>query len=237
MRLASRLQQDFLPRRLPAVGPVRFGVLYRPASWVSGDIYDVVRLDETHVGFYVADAVGHGMPAALMTMFIKEALQTKRIEDDAYEIIPPHEALAALNGDLCRQKLSMCEFCTAVYGVIDTRTLRVTLCRAGHPAPILLPAEGGARTLEYPGSLLGILEAAEYSSGELSLRRGDRLLLYSDGVEDILCGRGGEKTASLPDILAPLAERERREFLMALTDLVSGPSVEDDVTVLLLEVQ
>ncbi|HAU37257.1 MAG TPA: hypothetical protein DCX07_06020, partial [Phycisphaerales bacterium] len=63
MRLAARLQRDFLPRRLPEVGPARFGVLYRPATWVSGDIYDILRLDETHVGFYVADAVGHGMPA------------------------------------------------------------------------------------------------------------------------------------------------------------------------------
>jgi serine phosphatase RsbU (regulator of sigma subunit) len=43
----------------------------RPAGYVSGDLYDVMRLDEKHVGFYMADAVGHGMPAALLTMFMK----------------------------------------------------------------------------------------------------------------------------------------------------------------------
>jgi len=81
IRLAARLQQDFLPRRLPKVGSSRFSVYYQPAGFVSGDIYDVARLDETRIGFYVADAVGHGLPAALLTMFIKEALQTKRITD------------------------------------------------------------------------------------------------------------------------------------------------------------
>src|SRR5580698_3113148 len=64
LRLAARLQQDFLPKTLPRLGPVRFQTLYRPAGYVSGDLYDVFRLDEKHVGFYVADAVGHGVPAA-----------------------------------------------------------------------------------------------------------------------------------------------------------------------------
>ena len=79
LRLAARLQQDFLPKELPEVGPVRFHTLFRPAGYVSGDLYDVMRLDETRVGFYMADAVGHGVPAALLTMFIKQALITKEI--------------------------------------------------------------------------------------------------------------------------------------------------------------
>src|SRR5689334_16819345 len=60
LKLAARLQQDFLPRKLPQVGAVSFNTLFRPASHVSGDLYDVMRLDEHHIGFYMADAVGHG---------------------------------------------------------------------------------------------------------------------------------------------------------------------------------
>ncbi len=101
VRLAGRLQRDFLPRKMPEVPPVHFSVLFRPAGWVSGDIYDVARLDETHVGFYVVDAVGHGMPAALLTMFIRRALQTKRIDGHNYEIIPPEVSLLELNSSLC----------------------------------------------------------------------------------------------------------------------------------------
>ena len=58
---------------------MHFHTLFRPAGYVSGDLYDVARLDERRIGFYVADAVGHGMPAALLTMFIKHALVTKEV--------------------------------------------------------------------------------------------------------------------------------------------------------------
>src|SRR6202453_5516879 len=79
LRLAAKLQQDFLPKTLPQIGPVHFHTLFLPAGYVSGDFYDVMRLDEKHIGFYIADAVGHGVPAALLTMFIKHALATKQI--------------------------------------------------------------------------------------------------------------------------------------------------------------
>src|SRR5262249_7570073 len=97
MRLAARLQQDFLPKSLPQVGRVHFNALFRPVGYVSGDLYDVMRLDEANVGFYMADAVGHGMPAALLTMFVKNALITKQIQPGGYRLIPPGEAMARLN--------------------------------------------------------------------------------------------------------------------------------------------
>ena len=74
LRLAARLQSDFLPRTLPTLGPAAFDVFFRPASQVSGDIYDVFHLDEHHLGFFIADAVGHGMPAALLTIFLNRSL-------------------------------------------------------------------------------------------------------------------------------------------------------------------
>src|SRR5947208_1224161 len=98
LRLAARLQQDFLPKSLPELGPVRFQSLFRPAGYVSGDLFDVMRLDEKRIGFYVADAVGHGMPAALLTMFVKQALVTKDILPKSiapcgYRLLDPGEAL------------------------------------------------------------------------------------------------------------------------------------------------
>src|SRR5665213_2378159 len=106
LRLAARLQQDFLPKILPQLGQVHFHTLFRPAGYVSGDLYDVTRLDERHIGFYIADAVGHGMPAALLTMFIKHALVTKEIVGNAYRLLTPSESLARLNMSLIDQNLS-----------------------------------------------------------------------------------------------------------------------------------
>ena len=239
MRLAARLQRDFLPRRLPEVGCVRFSVLYRPLGWVSGDIYDVARLDETHVGFYVADAVGHGMPAALLTMFIKRSLQTKRIVGNTYEIVPPDVSLQQLNASICEQNLSSCQFCTATYCVLDTSNLRLTYARAGHPEPILTHADGSTASLAAPGSLLGVFPEEQYTSATVDLARGDRVVLYTDGLEDALVGATGQGP-SLAERLAELQGRPREEMLLQLTAWIDenpgSARAQDDVTVVVLDV-
>jgi len=237
MRLAARLQRDFLPRRLPEVDPIRFAVFYRPVSWVSGDIYDVTRLDETHVGFYVADAIGHGMPAALLTMFIKKALQTKRIFENTYQIIPPDEALKELNTDICDQQLSSCQFCTGVYAIVDTSDLTLTYSRAGHPHPILIRADGGVEVLECPGSLLGVFPGEQYESRRIVLGRGDRLLLYTDGVEQVLAGTEGDR--ALENLGRHWSTMTSRELLLDLAERIDAPGadVPDDVTLLIMDVQ
>jgi len=238
MRLAARLQRDFLPRRLPEVGPVRFGVLFRPLSWVSGDLYDVVRLDETHMGFYVADVVGHGMPAALLTMFIKKALQTKRITGHTYQIIPPHVSLAELNSDICEQNLSSCQFCTAVYCVLDLSTGMLTFARAGHPEPILIHADRTAEKLLSPGCLLGVFPEERYESRQAQLAPGDRLLIYTDGAETALCGLGREQQ-DLTKIVAPLAGLPCDEMLLQLTSLIDEAprGSVDDVTIVVMDMK
>lgn len=183
LRLAARLQQDFLPRNLPQVGPIRFHTLYRPAGYVSGDLYDVFRLDEAHVGFYMADAVGHGMPAALLTMFIKNALVTKQITVDGYRLLQPGEALVRLNDTLVDQNLTQATFATAVYGTINTQTLMCSFARAGHPFPLLMRADGSVLNLQADGGLLGIFPKDVYEDRQIQLRGGDRLFIYTDGIE------------------------------------------------------
>src|SRR3954451_1187513 len=157
LRLAARIQQDFLPKMLPQIGNVHFHTLFRPAGYVSGDLYDVMRLDEHHVGFYMADALGHGMPAALLTMFIKNALVTKEITPTGYRLLPPGQTMARLNDALVSQNLSYATFATAVYGVINTQTLQLSFSRGGHPSPILLRGDDTMQNLPGgDGSLLGI---------------------------------------------------------------------------------
>ena len=240
MRLAARLQRDFLPRRLPEVGSARFGVLYRPATWVSGDIYDVARLDEKHIGFYVADAVGHGMPAALLTMFIKKALQTKRIAGHSYEIVPPNISMAELNSDICEQNLSSCQFCTAVYCVLDISDLTLTYCRAGHPDPLLIHADGRIKRLTGPGSLLGVFPEEQYSSTQVQLHEGDRLVLYTDGAEDVLARTSTGERCALENALRPMAHIPRDEMLLTMTatidNLAPETKPEDDITILVVDI-
>lgn len=242
MRLAARLQRDFLPRRLPEVGSARFGVVYCPAGWVSGDIYDVMRLDETHVGFYVADAVGHGMPAALLTMFIKKALLTKRIIGLNYQIVPPHESLQAINKDICEQNLSNCQFCTAVYCVFDTQELTLTYARAGHPEPILIHADGTGEKLVAPGTLLGVFPQERYQCEQCQLRPGDRLLMFTDGAERALFGDVTNIQATPADkLIQPWTGLARDELLLGLTGQIESQrdrgEGDDDITVMVMDVE
>lgn len=183
LRLAAKLQRDFMPKQLPALGRVRFHSLFRPAGYVSGDLYDVTRLDERHVGFYMADAVGHGMPAALLTMFMRQALQTREVTKNAYRLLRPSETLARLNAAMVGQGLSESTFATAVCGMIHSETGAVMVATAGHPRPLLLPASGPPSELETDGSLLGIFPDEKYTDVSLVLKPGDRLVLYTDGVE------------------------------------------------------
>lgn len=183
LRLAAKLQQDFLPRTLPQVGRVHFQTLYRPAGHVSGDLYDICRLDEDHVGFWMTDAVGHGMPAALLTMFIKNAFVTKEIKPGGYRLLLPGEALSRLNEAIVAQDLSQATFATAAYGVINTRTLNVQFARAGHPLPLLLKNDLSVVDVDADGTLLGIFANEVFETRSFNLSPGDRLIIYSDGVE------------------------------------------------------
>jgi sigma-B regulation protein RsbU (phosphoserine phosphatase) len=183
LRLAARIQRQFIPEVLPSFPGVSFDVLFRPAGYVSGDIYDVQRLDEHHLGFYIADAVGHGMPAALMTMFINRSLKTKEIGRGTYRILRPDEAMARLNHDLLTKPSPAVQFVTACYGTLNLTTRELCLARAGHPPPFLLRGDGRVETLTPDGPLLGVFEDEPFETVSVKLDAGDRLLLYSDGFE------------------------------------------------------
>ncbi len=240
MRLAARLQRDFLPRNMPDVPPIRFWLLFRPAGWVSGDIYDVTRLDETRVGFYIVDAVGHGMPAALLTMFIRRALQAKHIDGHSYEIVPPEVSLAELNRSLCEQHLSICQFCTGVYGVLDATDLKLSYARAGHPEPLLLRADGSIETLGGTGTLLGIFPEASFEPRQVQLGPGDRVVLYTDGLEEALRRSMAAPKKDLAELIAPWAKLAGDQLLAKLTEQIDSHQDEskhrDDMTAVIVQI-
>ena len=240
LRLAARLQQDFLPKILPHVGPVRFHTLFRPAGYVSGDLYDVMRLDETHVGFFLCDAVGHGMPAALLTMFIKRALISKEIFAGGYRLLSPAETMGRLNDALVEQNLSQATFATACYGVIDTTTLECTIASGGHPQPLLL--RGATLTpLNAQGPLLGIFEAEVYSQFKTQLSPGDKLVIYSDGIEVTFAEDIATQSSCWRDELiarhALSGEALLIDYAEAVDHEVGSLTPKDDLTVLIMEIE
>ena len=241
LRLAARLQRDFLPQRLPEVGPVRFAALFRPATWVSGDIYDVFRLDEDHVGFYVADVVGHGLPAALLTIFLKKSLQTKRILGHSYEIVPPPITLALLNDDICQQGLTSCQFCTAWYGIINVRTGRLRCARGGHPPALLLSPNAPPRQVAPDGPLLGVFPGETFQPMEVTVSPGQRVVVYSDGAEEALRDLGGPERCAIAEACEGLLHLPVQEMALQLTARIDERRASagrcDDITVVVMDFQ
>ncbi len=188
LRLAARLQRDFMPHKLPSLGPISFESLWRPAGYVSGDLYDITRIDEDHMGFYMTDAVGHGVPAALLTMFVKHSMQMKEIEQSSYRLLTPSESLVRLNDSLVNQDLSSATFASSLCGIINVRTLELVISSAGHPAPIILRKGKAPEIIAAEGGLLGIFAEQTFDDVRVQLEPGDRLLIYTDGVEVIFPG-------------------------------------------------
>jgi serine phosphatase RsbU (regulator of sigma subunit) len=234
LRMARRLQASFLPRTLPAVGRVRFAVSYRPCGEVGGDFYDVIRLDEHHIGFYVADAMGHGVPAGLLTIFLKRAVQPKEVMGSSYRLVPPGEVLTRLNRDLIAQGLAELPFITMVYGLLDCRDGGLTFARAAHPHPVYLPRTGEPEQWQTPGTLLGIFEA-EYPPQQRGLRPGDKLLIYTDGLPHTEPEPAGAP-AGLLAAAVELRDLPIQSFVERLSqDLLAHEPQPDDFTLLGIE--
>ena len=240
LRMAVKIQREFLPRVLPSPEQAAFDVLWRPAGYVGGDIYDVSRLDEHHYGLFLADAVGHGVPAALMTIHIRQSMQTREAtpgQGEGYRLLPPGEALATLNRSMIELDAGPASLGTAVYGVLDVRTQRLTLAKAGHPAPLLLRADGQTDWLEPEGAMLGILPDEVFDETTVQLRRGDRLLLYSDGFEVAFPQPDGGRLANtrFTEAFESLRHGGGADALDRLSDMLDASSgslsQRDDLTV------
>mgnify|MGYP001420207286 CR=1 FL=1 len=210
MHLAATVQRELLPRELPEVEGLDCGVFFRPVGYVSGDIYDVTRLPDGRVAFFVADAVGHGVPAALLTMVIGQNLVRTHQVQGRTVVTDPGQALNRLNASLCSRQFHSPRFATGVYGVIDPVSGRVQLAGAGHPPPLRLGSDRVER-VELDGPLLGVFPDAEFVTTEFTLEPGESLVMYSDGFETVF---------PLPGVSGTEARKPNREFIRHFADLM-----------------
>lgn len=241
MRMAGRLQRDFMPRTLPRRGRARCAQLYRPATWVSGDLFDAFLVDEQNIGLFVADAMGHGTAAGLMTMFIRKLVNPKQILPDGYRNLAPSEVLAELHDGLARHELPNAQFVTAAYALLNVETGVLDIARGGHPFPYLITAEGTISPIRCEGGLLGIPEMTpEFSDARLTLNPGDKLLFYTDGLEDELVDpAGGGKDRPLLERLAPWATLDAEALVARIAEHLDQQegslNPADDITVLAVQ--
>ncbi len=184
MRVATMIQQQFLPHSLPDLPDWQVAAYYGPARAVGGDFYDFIELPEGRIGVVVGDVTDKGVPAALVMARTHSILRA-----EAPRLVEPGAVLRKANELLC-QEMPMNMFVTCLYGVLDPATGSFRFANAGHNLPYL---RSGSVVDEFraTGMPLGLMPGMDYEETEGHVGPGDSLLLYSDGFVEAH-DRGGE---------------------------------------------
>ena len=176
LEMAREIQLSILPDGTPKMEGLEIAARYFPMSAVAGDFYDFISVDEKHLGVLIADVSGHGLAAALIASMLKIALSAQ-----SSHACEPARVLAGLNRSFCG--LFRSHYVTAAYLFVDLEKNIVSYAGAGHPPLLLWSKQAGtAREFEENGVVLGLFDEAHFSSIQLPVQTGDRLLLYTDGV-------------------------------------------------------
>jgi len=237
MKAAARLQKRLiLPQSPPDWPEVSWGIHYSPLDPLGGDLYGFARPDEDHLGVLIADASGHGIPAAMVAILARSAFaETSR------STIHPGEVLAEMNARL--QDMTDERFVTAFYGVLNRRTRRFAYANAGHPFPIWYSAKHKTcLDLSARGFLLGVMPEEIYSERFVELEPGDRLAMFTDGVPDCRDERGEsfgqERVKSMFERVAERTASEMTEgFVEELKHFQGTAKTSDDVTLVIAEIR
>ena len=238
MRAATQIQTAILPRSVPDLETLDIAVRYAPMAAVAGDFYDFLLNRPGCVGIVVADVAGHGVPAALVASMVKVAISSQT--SDCAE---PESVIRNLNSTLCREARG--QYATAVCVYLDEKNRIGYYSAAGHP-PLLLweRATRSLRRLGESGLLLGVRPTEDCAQAEFSLRAGDRLIIYTDGLTEATNARGEEYgEARLADFVGahenvPAARMAER----LLQDVTAWPGKDqrqqqaDDITFVVIDI-
>ncbi|MEU7905611.1 SpoIIE family protein phosphatase [Actinoplanes sp. NPDC049118] len=237
--LVAGLQSSLLPASLPTPAGMRTAGHYRMASAdeVGGDFYDLFPLGGGRWGFFLGDVCGKGVEAAAVTAAARYTLRAAAVYDPT-----PAAVLANLNSVLYQDYHNAAHrHCTVVFGVLtpDADGWSVTIAGGGHPAPLLLRADGTAEFQDTPGgTLIGIIAEPTLVTRTLRLAPGDTLLLYSDGLTEARTGAGRYGSDELRAFGRGLAPADAEAAIGACAELLDGfTDLDDDVALMALSVE
>lgn len=191
IQAAAWIQENLLPSRAMHALGVRCNWRFRPSRYMAGDIFNFFALDEHHVGFYLLDVAGHGVPAAMCSVALSMMLTPedihggplKRYEpgSDSFSVARPADVISDLNR---RFQAAGDRHFTMSYGLLDLQNSLLRLAQAGNPNPVLIQSGGSVRTLTSGGMPVGLWPEIHIDNVEIPFAHGDRLVLYSDGITE-----------------------------------------------------
>ncbi len=236
LAVARRIQQQFLPKRLPEMGRFGIAAMNLPNKQVGGDYYDIVDVGAGSYLVTIADVAGKGVPAALLASMVQASVRTQ-----AQDGKPVCEMMDRLNR-LVFDATPDDRFATCFLARVSAAGLSLSFSNAGHNYPILLPAAGEGRQLDFGGIPLGIHADCAYAETSTPLLPGDALILYTDGITDarnrLMEDYGEDRLFRFAGGLPrDLSARQLLDAISAdLSRFTQGAEQADDITLLALKV-
>ncbi len=240
MKQAQAIQHSLLPRQLPTLEGYEIAAVSHPADEVGGDVYDVQRVEEGVLGFMLADASGHGLPAALQARDVVIGMRMGQAKGEKITA-----TISRLNRVIHQSTLTS-RFISLFYGELE-ETGNMAYVNGGHCPPLLVSAEGKVFDLKTCGPVLGPLPDAVYRRGYLTMKPGETLVMFTDGVteredprhmtrEDEIVEFGREGLIrTIQDCLEGSAEEIARRIVQQVRDFGDGSPFLDDVSVLVVK--
>ncbi len=186
LEIARQVQLELLPDADPQLPGFDISAYIFPTEEVSGDYYDWVKMFDDQIGIVVADAVGKGIPAALLMSFLRASLRSSVQIGYA-----PHVALSKV-GNLLWDSVEDNQFITAIYGILDTTNRTFVFSNAGHNPPLLIKPNGEYRFVEYGDLPLGMFFDSRYHQHFIRFDDNQVMVLYTDGITESVNSSGEE---------------------------------------------
>jgi sigma-B regulation protein RsbU (phosphoserine phosphatase) len=237
LEAAARVQRAFRPATPSEISQARFAWALEPCDQLASDYLNVLRLGDRHAALCLLDVAGHEFAAALQSVILSQVL-TRVAGGRGVGVVPPAEVAARLARELPSEATDGHTF-SLLYGVLDCDTGEFRFVSAGHPGPIHLTGDRPPAKLEVSGYPVGVGNGG-YKEHVVTLKPGDRLALYSDGLVGVRNAEG--EHFGTRRLLAALDDGRRLPLADALSGLVRAVAGwrgdaprQDDLSVLLVD--
>lgn len=247
LEYARDIQLSMLPKTMPNTQSTAFDARYFPTDRVSGDFYNIFQLDETKIGMYIGDVSGHGVSAAMLTVFLNQSIKPLRENVQGIkELLPPSIVLENIFTDYNQTNFSTEIYLVMLYGIYDLSTREFTFSSAGlNVPPMVLSNSGEVKELIISGlpiCRLSVDSRVGYTDSTVRLKQGDKLLFYSDGLTE---AENPDKEVYSDLRLKEQLLKNKYSSALQLGDsitehvfhFIQGQKLRDDITFFVMEVK
>lgn len=237
LSIARDIQMGMLPKIFPPYpdrNDVDLHAILKPAKEVGGDLYDFY-MDGNRLYFLIGDVSGKGVPASLFMAITRSLFRTL-----SHQVLSPAKIVTEMNNSISDNNESNM-FVTLIVGILDLETGVMKLCNAGHNPPILIHPDKHVSFLEFPTQIfVGVIEDFTYTDAEITLEKGSKLFLYTDGITE---AENTEKELygddKLLEVLSANTSSNVRTtvdvIVSSIADHVKEAEASDDLTILLIQ--